>query len=60
MLEDDAPPPPPPDEGGSASRTSPNGPPVCDRCGSPMLEVHCKIACPVCGYLRDCSDPFRT
>lgn len=31
---------------------------VCDVCGSPMFEVHCKITCPNCGYRRDCSDPF--
>lgn len=30
---------------------------MCDICGSPMLERHCKILCPVCGYQRDCSDP---
>jgi hypothetical protein len=30
---------------------------VCDICGSPMLERHCKILCPICGYQRDCSDP---
>lgn len=30
---------------------------VCDICGAAMLERHCKILCPVCGYQRDCSDP---
>jgi len=30
---------------------------VCEICGSLMLERHCKILCPVCGYQRDCSDP---
>ncbi|MFQ5839765.1 MAG: hypothetical protein ACE5HK_03485 [Candidatus Methylomirabilales bacterium] len=29
----------------------------CERCGTPMVEVHCKIVCPQCGYIRDCSDP---
>lgn len=31
--------------------------PVCDLCGSAMVELHCKIVCPRCGYVRDCSDP---
>lgn len=31
--------------------------PVCEICGTPMYDRHCKIACPNCGYLRDCSDP---
>jgi ribosomal protein L37E len=30
---------------------------LCDRCGERMYESHCKIICPNCGYLRDCSDP---
>jgi hypothetical protein len=30
---------------------------VCERCGEPMEEQKCKIVCPNCGYLRDCSDP---
>jgi carbonic anhydrase/acetyltransferase-like protein (isoleucine patch superfamily) len=30
---------------------------LCDRCRTPMLERHCKLACPACGYVRDCSDP---
>ena len=29
----------------------------CDICGAPMQEHHCKLACPVCGFTRDCSDP---
>ncbi|HLF03905.1 MAG TPA: hypothetical protein VI855_01620 [Dehalococcoidia bacterium] len=32
-------------------------PPVCDICGSPMIERQCKVRCPNCGYTRDCSDP---
>lgn len=33
-------------------------PPVaCDSCGAMMLEQHCKLVCPRCGYTRDCSDP---
>ncbi len=31
--------------------------PVCDLCGAPMIDRHCKLACPACGYQRDCSDP---
>lgn len=31
--------------------------PVCDLCGAPMIDRHCKLACPTCGYQRDCSDP---
>ncbi len=29
----------------------------CDLCGAVMLNVHCKLTCPQCGYKRDCSDP---
>ncbi len=31
--------------------------PVCDLCGAPMIDRHCKLTCPTCGYQRDCSDP---
>jgi hypothetical protein len=31
--------------------------PVCDLCGARMIERHCRIVCPQCGYTRDCSDP---
>jgi predicted RNA-binding Zn-ribbon protein involved in translation (DUF1610 family) len=30
---------------------------VCDVCGGEMLEIHCKLLCPRCGFTRDCSDP---
>lgn len=30
---------------------------VCELCGGPVLERHCKIQCLNCGYQRDCSDP---
>jgi len=30
---------------------------LCDVCGAPMLELHCKLICERCGYRRDCSDP---
>lgn len=29
----------------------------CDLCGAVMIESHCKLICPACGYQRDCSDP---
>jgi rubrerythrin len=29
----------------------------CDLCGTAMLDRHCKLTCPICGYQRDCSDP---
>jgi len=31
--------------------------PVCELCGGPAMERHCKIVCLSCGYQRDCSDP---
>lgn len=30
---------------------------VCELCGGPTYERHCKIVCLNCGYRRDCSDP---
>ena len=30
---------------------------VCELCGGPVLDRHCKIVCLNCGYQRDCSDP---
>ncbi len=30
---------------------------LCDLCGAPMLNLHCKLLCRRCGYRRDCSDP---
>jgi predicted metal-dependent hydrolase len=29
---------------------------VCDRCGSEMHEMNCKVTCPNCGNRFDCSD----
>ncbi len=29
----------------------------CEICGFPMAEIHCKLRCPNCGRVRDCSDP---
>ena len=28
----------------------------CDVCGFSMVSNQCRIACPNCGYLMDCSD----
>jgi len=30
---------------------------VCELCGGPVLDRHCKVVCLNCGYQRDCSDP---
>jgi len=30
---------------------------TCWVCGAVMREIQCKIICPHCGYMRDCSDP---
>lgn len=30
---------------------------ICDRCGYPVDDRQCKIICPNCGCMRDCSDP---
>ena len=38
------------------SVASPEGE-LCDLCGFPMLDVHCKLICRNCGFMRDCSDP---
>lgn len=40
-------------EDGEAESSSP----VCELCGGPTKEVHCKIICLNCGFKRDCSDP---
>lgn len=29
----------------------------CELCGEPQLDRHCKVVCPRCGSIRDCSDP---
>jgi len=31
--------------------------PVCELCGGPIVERHCKVVCLSCGFQRDCSDP---
>jgi predicted RNA-binding Zn-ribbon protein involved in translation (DUF1610 family) len=30
---------------------------LCDSCGATMIELHCKLRCDNCGFMRDCSDP---
>ena len=30
---------------------------MCDRCGAAMIELHCKLRCDNCGFMRDCNDP---
>lgn len=29
----------------------------CEFCGHESLDRHCKVVCPRCGAVRDCSDP---
>ena len=30
---------------------------TCGRCGAAMIELHCKLRCDYCGFVRDCTDP---
>jgi rubrerythrin len=30
---------------------------TCDVCGTEAREIHCRLVCPKCGAMRDCSDP---
>ena len=30
---------------------------ICDICGFQFIDLHCKLRCIKCGYMRDCSDP---
>ena len=48
---------PQPKEQKPPAPTRPGDVQYCDLCGSAMLEWHCRIVCPACGYQRDCSDP---
>ncbi len=65
MSQDRSGPEPAPEKEGGAEGATPRPPappssiaaPVCEVCGTVMYDRHCKIACPNCGYLRDCSDP---
>ncbi|HXH82678.1 MAG TPA: hypothetical protein VNN07_07090 [Candidatus Tectomicrobia bacterium] len=43
--------------GGGAARPWREWIHICERCGERMEERHCKILCPNCGMVRDCSDP---
>ncbi|XGI84150.1 hypothetical protein ACEU6E_02560 [Halorutilales archaeon Cl-col2-1] len=36
-------------------KTNMNG---CPTCGEDLRTRHCKILCPNCGVVADCSDPF--
>ena len=29
----------------------------CVVCGTEVREIHCRLICPVCGAMSDCSDP---
>lgn len=53
-----------PDDDPAVPRPTPDASPAeeetvyfCDLCGARMIDRHCKLACPACGYQRDCSDP---
>jgi hypothetical protein len=43
--------------GGDEARAAGDEVFLCDLCGAPMLDRHCKLTCLRCGYQRDCSDP---
>ncbi|MBI3544838.1 MAG: hypothetical protein HY075_16320 [Deltaproteobacteria bacterium] len=30
---------------------------ACVVCGTEASEIHCRLVCPKCGAMRDCSDP---
>jgi hypothetical protein len=32
--------------------------PTCPLCGEPLLDRHCNLMCPNCGYTEDCSELF--
>lgn len=38
---------------------APKGPQPCERCGTPMVEHHCRWTCPNCGAMRDCTDMWE-
>lgn len=39
-------------------RYDPGAPVSCEVCGGEMFyTAACKLKCPRCGYMRDCSDP---
>jgi hypothetical protein len=47
----------PPAAAGPGRRFAPEDEAGCEVCGHPSLDRHCKIVCPKCGAIRDCSDP---
>lgn len=49
--------PPEPAAGSRDETLQPDPGYLCDLCGAPMDERHCKLLCLQCGYQRDCSDP---
>ncbi|MBI2580864.1 hypothetical protein HYV85_03580 [Candidatus Woesearchaeota archaeon] len=30
----------------------------CARCGTPVVETHCRVLCTNCGFMRDCNDQW--
>jgi hypothetical protein len=42
---------------GPGRRFTPGDDAGCEFCGHPSLDRHCKVVCPHCGAVRDCSDP---
>ena len=46
-------------EGGNdPAYDDPEAPVICEVCGGVMeYTASCKLRCPRCGYMRDCSDP---
>ena len=42
---------------GPGRRFAPGEEAGCEFCGHPSLDRHCKVVCPRCGAVRDCSDP---
>ncbi len=44
-------------EAGLGRRFAPGDEAGCEFCGHRSLDRHCKIVCPQCGAVRDCSDP---
>ncbi len=46
-----------PGDGRDGLRPDEHGYVRCEICGTPILDRHCKMVCPNCGAMRDCSDP---
>ncbi len=30
----------------------------CARCGTVVIETHCRVLCTNCGFMRDCNDQW--